>query len=249
MEVKPIKKIIGPLIFLFAVWQIISILLKKEYFPGPLQSFLGMISGIAHEGLLKDTGFSAVRLAAGLAVGSFLGIPSGLLLGRRKQVEGFFGPLLYVLYPLPKIILLPVLVVVCGVGNLPAIVLIAVAAYFQVTAAVRKSAVQISGNSVLMMHSFRATKMQMCRHLYLPSCLPAVFSSLQVCLGGAVTILFFAESFASKRGLGSFIFEFMRLHDYRMMYGGIMMLGILGYICYVLLIILYGSFCGNYQAD
>lgn len=249
MEVKPIRKVIGPLIFLFAVWQILSILLKKEYFPGPLQSFLGLISGIAHEGLLQDTGLSAVRLAVGLAVGSFLGIPSGLLLGRRRQVEGFLGPLLYVLYPVPKIILLPVLVVVCGVGSLPAMVLIAVAIYFQVTAAVRKSAVQIPANSVLMMRSLGATKVQMCRHLYLPSCLPAFFSSLQVCFGGVVTILFFAESFASKGGLGSFIFHFMRAQDYRMMYGGILMLGILGFVCYVMLIILYGSFCGNYRAD
>ena len=80
------------------------------------------------------------RIMLAMAIGTVLGAPLGLLLGRSKRADALFGPVLYILYPLPKVVFLPALFVLLGLGGEAKVVLIAIAVFFQMMVTMRDAA-------------------------------------------------------------------------------------------------------------
>lgn len=220
------------IIFLLLIWQLGSWSLAKPFLPTPYASCAALAGSIADGSLLPSFGISTMRILLSLLISLAVGVPLGLLMGTSQKVKSLLSPLVYVLYPLPKVVFLPIIVVLLGIGNLPKIVLIALVIVFQIIVTTADAAAAIPGASLQSIRTLNAGQMQIYRHLVFPHCLPSVYSALRISIGIAVAILFFAETFASTDGLGYFIMDAMQRRSYDLMYGGIIAMACLGIILY-----------------
>lgn len=217
---------------LLLIWQAGSLALDKSFLPTPWVSFKALFSVLADGSVWADLAVSAFRIVTSLLISLLVGVPLGLWTGVNKIADKLFSPMLYLLYPLPKVVFLPIIVVLLGLGNLPKIVLISLVIVFQIMVTTRDSAKSIPNASLLSIQSLNADKKQIYRHLILPYCLPSVYSALRISIGIAVAILFFAETFASTDGLGYFIMDSMQRRSYDLMYAGIIAMACLGILLY-----------------
>ena len=121
-----VRKLAGYLfaiVLILAGWQVTALIVDNAVLPGPFDAIpmVGTYFGDLWPAFLV----SLYRVAAAMLIGTVLAIPLGLMCGRSPRVDAVFAPVLYFLYPLPKVVLLPVLVVLMGLADAPKITLIA----------------------------------------------------------------------------------------------------------------------------
>jgi NitT/TauT family transport system permease protein len=240
------RKVSGPIMgtaLLLLLWQLGAWALKKPFLPGPVESLAAFGRLLVSGGLARHGLISAARIFASMILALAGAVPAGVLLGRCPAAARIFGPLTAMLYPLPKVVFLPVFAALLGLGNAPKILLITLVIFFQILVVTRDAAASIPAASLLSMRSLNAGRGQIFRHLILPSCGPHILTSLRVTTGTAIAILFFAETFASFDGLGHFILEGMETREYPAMYAGITALALLGLFFYAAIGLLERRLC------
>lgn len=235
------------LVLLF--WQMGSMALQKPFLPAPAASFAAFFQMLLSGELGQHFIISTVRILCSIVLAMVLAVPVGLAMGRIAWLGRLLNPIVYLLYPLPKVVFLPIIVVLMGLGNWPKIFLIALVIFFQIVVVTRDAASSIPQASLQSMRSLHATPWQTFQHLILPSCLPQILTSLRITLGTAIAILFFAETFASFDGLGYFILDGMETRDYPAMYAGIIGLACLGLVLYWLVDLLEHRLCRWQQKE
>jgi NitT/TauT family transport system permease protein len=191
--------------------------------------FFEKLPGELGRHLLASTGRTLVSIALAVA----LATPLGLALGQSKALSGLLSPLIYILYPIPKIVFLPIVLLFLGVGNVSKVFLIALILWFQILVVVRDEASAIRPELIHSVRSLGAGRRALFRYVYLPACLPAVLTAIRVSIGTAIAVLFFAESFATTSGLGYYIIvdTWGRL-DYAAMYAGVVAMSLLGLVLF-----------------
>lgn len=218
--------------FLF-IWQILHLLLKTHTIPSPLETLAYFVS--VPIVLLKHAGASVLRVAAAVGISLVLGIPAGLLLGVNKTCKRLFSPLLYFIYPIPKIAFLPVFMLLFGLGNTSKIMLILFIIVFQIMLSVRDGVSQIDPVYFKVMDSFCVSQRQQYRYLIFPAVLPYLFSGLRISIGISLASLFFAENYATQFGIGYYILSAWTKMNYVEMFSGILALGFVGILLFYLL--------------
>jgi len=168
------------------------------------------------------------RIAAGLALALLTAVPAGLFAGRSRALDRAVSPLAYLLYPVPKIALLPVIMLLFGLTDTSKVIVVFLVLFFQLFLAARDAVKGIPEQYLISLRSLGAGRLQAARYVIWPALLPQVLSALRVGAGTALAVLFFAETFGTRQGLGYFVMEsWMRL-AYPDMYAGILGLGLLG---------------------
>ncbi|MDR2492825.1 MAG: ABC transporter permease [Coriobacteriales bacterium] len=229
------RKAFGYLIALVAVlacWQLLAFAVNSPALPGPLVT-IPLIALYAPQ-IVPDLLVSVYRVVAAILVGTALAMPLGLVAGRSPRVDAVVAPLMYLLYPIPKIVFLPVLLVLLGLADAPKIALIALTIFFQVLVTVRDAARNVSDSAILSVRSLGASRLHVYRHVIVPAALPELFTALRISSGTAIAILFFAEAFAGRTGLGYFISDSWGMLDYPRMFVGIIAMALLGVAIYEL---------------
>ena len=216
----------------FLLWQLAAMLLNRPILPSPLvvvplfvQSFFGELG--LH--FLASSG----RVLAAILLATLLAAPLGLALGQSPRLDRVVGPLIAIIYPIPKIIFLPVIYVLLGITDLSKIILIAIIIFFQILVVVRDEAAGLRKELILSVRSLGAGRRALFRYVYLPATLPAVLTALRVSVGTAIAVLFIAEQSLTHYGLGYYIVvETYQVLLYPEMYTGIMGMGLLGVSLY-----------------
>jgi NitT/TauT family transport system permease protein len=232
----------GALALLLALWEAAALAMRTSILPDPIAVGLAFAAALPN-GLLGHTLVSAWRVVASIVIAVALAAPLGLALGQLKQVDRLAAPLLYLTYPIPKIVLLPVVVLFLGLGDASKIFMIALILFFQVLVVVRDAASGIRPELVLSVRSLGARRRQLFRYVYLPACLPAILTALRVSAGTAIAVLFFAESFATRSGLGYYIIDTWASLSYPQMYAGVLAMSLLGLALYAALDVLEARLC------
>lgn len=158
------------IVFILAGWQLTAMAVHNPVLPGPFDAF-PMVAQYFDE-LWPAFLVSLYRVVVAMLIGTVLAIPLGLACGRSPRADAVFAPILYFLYPLPKVVLLPVLIVLLGLADAPKIVLIAITVFFQVLVTVRDASKSVPEQSILSMRSLGASRLDIYRHaMFLPRCL------------------------------------------------------------------------------
>lgn len=223
----------GSLVLLI-LWQALSLLLRTETFPGPWETAQAFV-GAVPRGLAWHFLVSGYRVVAGIALAMLAAVPSGLILGQSPALNRFFSPILYITYPIPKIVFLPVILLLFGIGDTSKIVIIFLILFFQILVVVRDQAAALRPELIYSVRSLGAGRRALFRYVYLPATVPAALTALRVSIGTAVAVLFFAETFATTAGLGYYIIvdSWGRL-AYADMYAGVVAMSLLGLLLYFL---------------
>lgn len=232
------KKIIRKLIAaaaVFVIWVILSRLAGKAFFPGPGETILSLRELILEGTLLKHLGASTFRILMGTISGLLAAFPVGLAMGCSRRMDCYLGNVFRMLYPIPKVVFLPIIVVCMGIGDAPKIFLIALVIFFQLALTIRDAVKHIPAEQICSMKALDPTTGQYLFHLVIPACMPEILSSLRGTLGISTALLFITENFASITGLGYYITKCMDSRDFGDMYAGILTLAVLGAVLYWLL--------------
>jgi NitT/TauT family transport system permease protein len=228
---------------LLFVWQAASLLIDRPVLPPPWAVLRAFATALPHE-LGRHLLVSAWRVVASILVAVAAAVPAGLTLGLSPAADRYAAPLIYLLYPIPKIVFLPVVLLLLGIGNLSKIFIIALILFFQILVVVRDEAANLRPELLASVRSLGAGRRAILRFVYLPACLPAVLTSLRVSIGTAIAVLFFAESFATTSGLGYYIIiETWGRLAYAEMYGGVVAMSLLGLVLYLLVDRLQAKLC------
>ena len=213
---------------LIVLWQLASWLVNSAILPGPIvvgQAFI--------EELGDDLGahflVSLWRVLASIILAVLLAAPAGIALGQSKRLNRLFAPAIYMLYPIPKVVLVPIVLLLFGIGDFPKIFIIFMILFFQILVLVRDSAASIEPKTLLSVRSLGAGRRALYRYVYFPASLSAILTALRQSVGTAVAVLYIAELFATEKGLGYYIsLNGSTLFDYPAMYAGVVAMSILG---------------------
>ncbi|MGE5559556.1 MAG: ABC transporter permease [Chloroflexota bacterium] len=178
--------------------------------------------------LVVHTLASLLRALAAIAVSVGIGAPLGIWMGTTEWFDRALAPLTYVLYPIPKVALLPLVLVVLGLGEGSKLVLLCLILFFQVLVASRDAVRGIERQYVFSLQSLAPTPWQRFRYLYLPYALPGIIGAVRVGVGTALAVLFFAENYGTRYGLGYYIMDRWMRFMYPDMFAGIVALSLLG---------------------
>lgn len=228
---------------LLLAWQAAASALATRALPGPLDTARALAAALG-EGLLSHFGVSAWRVLLATALGLGLGAPAGLLMGRSRRLDAVAGPLVFLAYPVPKVVFLPVLLVLFGIGDGPKVALIALIVFFQILVTARDAARGIPASAVLSVRSLGASSRQVFRHVVVPAVLPDVFTALRISTGTAIAVLFFSETVAGTDGLGWYIMDAWTRIAYAEMFAGIVVMALMGVAIYEILEVLEARLCG-----
>lgn len=223
---------LAALLILAALWDVLAIWLNIPALPRFWDAQVAFVKGMAGGPLLKHFGVSVYRVAMATLISLVLGVPIGLHLGRSGEPVG--SVLVYLVHPIPKVVLLPVIIVALGLGDRAKIFLITLVILFQIIVTVRDAAASVSPGLIRSVQSLGGGEWDIFRHVIFPACLPAIFTALRLSTGTAVSVLFFAETYATQLGLGALVWDSWSSRAYDLMFAGVMAMALMGFGFYVL---------------
>ncbi len=186
---------------------------------------------------------SAYRVVTGMVLAWLLAFPAGILLGYGTHLDNVVAPLVFMTYPVPKIVLLPLVLLIFGLGDLSKIILITSILFFQILVPTRDGVKAIDEKHYDSIRSLGGSDMVILREVVLPAALPHSFTALRIGLGTAISVLFFIESFATTSGLGYLIMDAWARMDYSQLFVGIVGMSLLGICLYEICNLLERRLC------
>ncbi|MGL4773584.1 MAG: ABC transporter permease [Clostridium sp.] len=231
---KGILSYIYAILSILLVWYIIHVALDSFVVPNPFEVIKEFFRILGTD-LIKHLGASTYRLLVALTLTTVLGYVIGLSIGISRRVNKVFSPILYLIFPIPRIAFLPVFMILFGLGDLSKIVLIIAIAVFQVILSTRDGVLEVPKDLILSASSLHLSKWDLIKEIYIPATLPKLFTSLRIALGSSMAALFFAENYATKLGIGYFIMNSWVQVNYVKMYCGIIAVSMLGIIIFKLI--------------
>jgi NitT/TauT family transport system permease protein len=229
-------------IIIFALCQIMAMAIHKPFFPAPYAIILNIFTTF-HSELAIHVLYSFNRIVVGLLFSLLIGIPVGILMGYYKKFDSIFSPIVYFNYPIPKIALLPIVMLIFGLGDLTKIVMIFLITFFPVVVNIRDEVKNIPEEIFYPMYSLGATNFQIIKEIIFPGIIKAILTSLRIGIGTAISVLFFTENFGTEYGMGYFIMDSWMRINYIQMYSGILILSIIGLLFFIIIDVLDGILC------
>jgi ABC-type nitrate/sulfonate/bicarbonate transport system permease component len=174
------------------------------------------------------------RVVAGFVIGAVPAVAIGLLMAMFRPVRIFFDPLIAALMPIPKVALMPLLLLAFGFGDASKIALVATAVFFPVIVNTYAGAANIERIYWDVAQNYGASSYVMFTRVVFFGALPLIFAGLKIALAVSFVVLVAAEFVASKTGIGYLIWNSWELLQVDYMFVGIVVVGILGLITAVL---------------
>lgn len=231
--------ITGLPIVLIVLWWACTANSSSYYFP-PLTNIVEAFGNtwLTTDRLTSDILPSSARLAGGYAVCVVLGTGLGMFLGLHRRARVTVEPVLEFFRAIPPPVLIPVLMIVAGIGDGMKVLVIVLGAVWPVllntVEGVRAVDEVLSDTS----RSYGITGIARIRHLVLPGASPQIIAGMRQALSISIILMVISEMFASSSGLGYTVVQFQRGFAIPQMWSGIIVLGLLGFV----LSVAFGAF-------
>lgn len=213
---------------LLAIWQLFAMFINRPILPTPIEVGKVFIQELQND-LIGHFLASLWRVLASIALAILIAAPLGLILGQSKRLNNLISPAIYLVYPIPKVVLVPIILLIFGIGDLPKIAIIFLILFFQILVLVRDQAASLRPELIQSVRSIGAGRRALFRFVYIPASLPAVLTAVRQSIGTAVAVLYIAELFATQQGLGYYIFlNGSTLFNYPAMYAGVVAMSLMG---------------------
>lgn len=227
------RKVLAAVIALTVVWEVAALLINRNILPTPIEVISTFFVEVFNGKLAIHFLASFWRVLAGMTLAVVSGSTIGLALGQSKRLDQLFSPVVYLLYPIPKVVFVPIIMLFFGIGDLAKIAIIFFILFFQILVLVRDQAGNIRPELLNSVRSLGAGRRALFRFVYYPATLPAILTAIRQSIGTAVAVLYIAELFATQTGLGYYIyFQGSTLFNYPAMYAGVLAMSLLGLVMY-----------------
>ena len=219
------------LLLIIIIWYILYFTVDSAIITSPAAVIRVFFSNFSSE-IIPHLLMSFYRILVAVTISLIFGVSIGLITGMNSKIDRFLAPLIYLLYPIPKIAFLPVFMLLFGLGDLSKIILLIVIVIFQIIVTTRDGVRSINSKYFASARSLGMERLDIYRHLVLPAVLPGILTALRITIGSSIAVLFFAENFAVKYGIGYYIMNSWSMVNYLKMYSGIIAVSLLGYFLF-----------------
>jgi ABC-type nitrate/sulfonate/bicarbonate transport system permease component len=221
---------------LLVLWQLLLMagFGDRRFIPAPTDIAARFVLMVGNGELALHTAVTLWRVFAGYVIGAIPAIAIGLLMAMFRPVRLFFDPLIAALFPIPKVALMPLLLLAFGFGDASKIALVAIAVFFPVIVNTYVGAANIDKIYWDVARNYGASQTVMFTRIVFFGALPMIFAGLRIALAVSFIVLVAAEFVATKAGIGYLIWNSWELLQVDIMFVGIVTIGILGLITSVL---------------
>lgn len=236
------NKNIYSIVIILLIWYIFYFAINLVIIPSPHNTIITFVK-LLPKTLSIHILMSFFRIFIAVTISLLVGVSIGLITGMNSKIDKLITPIVYMLYPVPKIAFLPVFMILLGIGDLSKIVLIIVIIIFQIIVTTRDGVKELSKELFYSVRSLGLSRPQIYKHMIIPGVMPNIITSLRISIGTSIAVLFYAENFATEYGIGYFIMNRWITVDYLGMFSGILALSIMGFGIFKLIDILENNLC------
>lgn len=212
------------------LWEAASSLgwISPLFLPSPAAIGRSLYKLAASGELLKHLSASASRIVLGWLLGTAAGLAVGTAMGLWGIVRTVGLSYVSALFPIPKIALLPLLILWLGIGEPSKVAVIALGVFFPTVIAVYSGVDGVPRNLIRMAQSFEVPFHDILRKVVLPGALPSILAGMRISTSFALLLLVSAEMIGAERGIGAFVLQAGNLMQTDDLLAGVALLSVLG---------------------
>jgi ABC-type nitrate/sulfonate/bicarbonate transport system permease component len=219
-------------IVLLALWEIaVRVgMLDARFFPAPSRVFDTFVKLIESGALWVNTWASLQRLFWGFLLGGVPALLLGIAMGLYRPLRASVEPLVAATYPIPKSAILPLILLIFGLGEASKIVMVAIGVFYPVLINSVAGVLEINRIFLDVGRNFGAGRWQVFCTIALPGALPLVIAGVKLGLGMGLILIAIAEMIGAKSGLGYMIWNAWEILSVETMYVGLIVIALLGFL-------------------
>jgi ABC-type nitrate/sulfonate/bicarbonate transport system permease component len=228
--------VLSPLVLLL-LWEACARtgVIDTRFFPAPT-SIAAKLLELAESGeLWTNLSASLQRLLWGALVGGVPALAIGIVMGLYRPVRVAVDPLISATYPVPKSAILPLVLLIFGLGESSKIVMVALGVFYPVVINTVTGVQQIDKIYLDVGKNFRASRWQTFRTIALPGALPSIMAGIKLGIGMGLILIAISEMVGSKNGIGFMIWDAWQVLSVETMYVGLVVISILGFVLTLIL--------------
>ena len=203
-------------------------IIPRLYFPPPTEIGAALWTSIVRGELGPALWATLSRVIPGLLLGTVPGLLLGVAMGRSRAVRRVADPFIAALHPIPKIALLPLLMIILGIGEASRIAVVAIAAFFPMLINAMAGVRRISPLYFEVARNYGASRLKVFTRVVLPGSLPMVLSGLRLSANVAFLVTIAVEIVASDSGLGALIWLSWEILRVELLYAVLVVISIFG---------------------
>lgn len=213
-----------------ALWEAVcrGLSLSPLYLPPPSQVAVALVDLFVHKQALTDLLVTLYRIFAGFAIGLVAGVALGIAMGVSRRFQAVADVFIAALYPLPKITLIPLLIIWLGTGGPFMLTISALGALFPVIINTLLGVRQCDPGLLMAARDLGASERQIVRHVLLPAAVPSVFAGARLGLGVSIILVVAAEMVVGKLGLGARLYLAGQVLETETVFAVLVILALLG---------------------
>lgn len=233
---KKVMTIASPVCILL-LWELLSRteLIDSRFFPPPTAIVATFFNMIQTGTLFEHLSISLIRIVGGFLLGVIPGIIIGLLMGMYAPFRHFFQPLIMALMPIPTLALLPIIIIIFGIGETSKLVTIAGSVFFPVVINTAAGVMNIEQIYVDVAKNYGASSKDFFFKIALPGSLPVMLEGIQMGQAIALLTIVAAEMMGANEGIGYLIWTSYKAFVLTEMYVGLILISFFGYFFSLLL--------------
>jgi ABC-type nitrate/sulfonate/bicarbonate transport system permease component len=218
---------IGFPVFLLLAWEIAANfeLIDKRFFPSPSTIFASIVKFLSTQagqnlvyGHMEAT---LKRIGIGFGIGATSGVIIGVIMGLHGPTRAALAPTLYAIFPMPKIAIYPLMIVIFGLGDASSSALVTLGVFFMTCINTFSGVRYINPIFHDVANAFRFPPFVRWLQVFVPAAMPAIITGLRLGLGQALVLVISAEFVSADTGVGRFIWDSWQVLDIARMFMGL----------------------------
>ena len=212
------------------LWQLVGSLslVNPVFLPTPLAILRAMVQLALSGALWQHLTYSVLRIGTGWLLGTAAGIAVGFAIGLSTLARSVGITFISALFPVPKIALLPLLILWLGIGEEPKIATIALGVFFSTAIAVYSGVDAVPRNLIRMAQSFNVPFSSIVRRVIWPGALPSILAGFRITASVALLLVVSAEMIGAEYGIGAFVLQAGNLMQTDQLLAGVVILSLFG---------------------
>lgn len=227
-----LKRAVISIAIFVALWQILCSVssFNPSLLPPPLTVGKALFEIFSHGEIFEDIRHSMYRFAAGYLMAVLIAVPLGLILGWFKKVFAYINPMVQLLRPISPMAWMPFIVLLFGIGDIPAIVIIFIAAFFPIFLSTAAAVGNVDKTYLKVAANFGIKQPFVLFKIVFPAAFPQIANGLHIALGTSWVFLVAGEMIGIQSGLGFLIIDARNNLRADLLLATILIIGVIGFI-------------------
>jgi NitT/TauT family transport system permease protein len=216
------------LIVVLGLWQVVGSNINPIFLSTPTAIAKALVALLANGELLQALGVSILVVLAGFAAATVVGVPVGLLMGRFQTFEYLVDPYVNALYVVPRIALIPLIIIWFGLGVPAQVVVVFGTSVFPVLLSTYAGVRNVPNDLIETAHAFGASERQLFYSIIIPGSVPFIMSGVRLGIGQAIIGMVVAQMFLGLSGMGFMLTKYGNMFETAYVFVVVLTLAALG---------------------